>query len=222
MLFLFASELQTPEEIASYAEYVKSQKNELALVDIAGHPNTPAELLKELSQCLSVPVRVAVAGNINTPKRVLLRMAYHFDSRVRAQVVANPNTPEEILYNLVYGKCEYLFVRLAIAKNKKAPEILLGEAWKMLNEEILEKKKLPKDISKDYLDSIIWHFAANPNTPEHVIESIAWFDSLELKMLVLQHPKASRQALNILRMSAFENIRKLAQEKLEELQRAEI
>jgi pentose-5-phosphate-3-epimerase len=60
---------------------------------IASNPNTPIELLTQLSEDPEWHIRMSVARNPNTPKSILETLATDYNESVRTVVAKNPNTP---------------------------------------------------------------------------------------------------------------------------------
>ncbi|GAJ25006.1 unnamed protein product, partial [marine sediment metagenome] len=68
--------------------------------DLAENPNTPVEVLVELSEDEDSSVRRSVAKNLNTPVEVLVKLSKDKAGYVRYFVAFNPNTPVEVLVEL--------------------------------------------------------------------------------------------------------------------------
>ena len=69
----------------------------------AGNPNTPADVLTELSKDSNWGVRCSAAGNPNTPADVLTELAKDSNWYVRRSAAGNPNTPnhKETTYDFI-------------------------------------------------------------------------------------------------------------------------
>ena len=85
----------------------------------ACNPNTPAEVLRELSKDEDWNVRRHAAGNPNTPAEVLRELAKDSYDAVRRHAACNPNTPAEVLREL--AKDEDWNVRSNAAGNPNTP-----------------------------------------------------------------------------------------------------
>ena len=64
--------------------------------ELANNPNTPADVLFELSMDEDYYVRCWVATHLNTPVEAFINMSTDEEFGVRFWVERNPNTPEYI------------------------------------------------------------------------------------------------------------------------------
>lgn len=91
---------------------------------IASDPDTPVDLLLELSNSDNWEVRAKVAGNASTPIDVIRRLSEETDEGVRAHAGRNPNAPIDVLERLASDWSEY--VRQYVADNPNAPSNILA------------------------------------------------------------------------------------------------
>ena len=85
----------------------------------AENPNTPADVLTELTKDSDFGVRRNAVGNPNTPVDVLTELAKDRDWRVRRNAAGNPNTPVDVLTELAKDRdCD---VRYYAARNPNMP-----------------------------------------------------------------------------------------------------
>jgi len=118
---LLPSTLKTLLELYSIDNF----NNRLVREAIAKNPNTPTEILKELSQDRIATVRSSVAENPNTPTEILKKLSQDRFTIVRGSVAKNPNTSTEILKEL----CQ---VGRVAVENPKTPLEFLQQLAKSL------------------------------------------------------------------------------------------
>jgi hypothetical protein len=92
---------------------------------LAGHPETPAEVLEHLALCTTHPkILERIAANTNAGKQTLKRLAKDGRSEIRQAVAENSKIDREIIELLV--RDEHSDVRYALAENSNLPaEVLL-------------------------------------------------------------------------------------------------
>ena len=101
------------------------EKNEILNSDCdvrrsaAGNPNTPVDVLVELSKDIEWVVRCSAAGNPNIPVDVLVELSKDSDCDVRRNAAGNPNTPVDVLVEL--SKDSECVVRRSAAGNPNTP-----------------------------------------------------------------------------------------------------
>ena len=121
-------------------------------ISVAGNPNTPADVLTELSKDSDYIVRCLVAKNPNTPTGVLTELAKDSDCDVRRYAAGNPNTPVDVLTEL--AKDSYCDVRRYAAGNPNTPVDVLTE------------------LAKDSQWVVRISVARNPNMPGYEAEEL--------------------------------------------------
>ncbi len=90
---------------------------------VAGNPNTPEQVLRQLAQDKVSVIRRHVAENPHTPSDILRHLANDSDSDVRLAVAENTNTPNETLTRLAAD--QNVDVRYGVAENANMPEKIL-------------------------------------------------------------------------------------------------
>ena len=101
------------------------EKNEILNSDCdvrrsaAGNPNTPVDVLVELSKDSDCDVRSSAAGNPNIPVDVLVELSKDSKWVVRRSAAGNPNTPVDVLVEL--SKDSDCYVRRSAAGNPNTP-----------------------------------------------------------------------------------------------------
>ena len=108
-------------------EMLLKDNNPQILALVAGHPNTPAGILKQLASYEVPYVREAVAGNPNTPADILDLLALDSDRWVKVKVASNKKTSIASLLNMlnnayVFGDKDFglgSFIENEIIKNNK-------------------------------------------------------------------------------------------------------
>ena len=87
---------------------------------LAGHPETPAEVLEHLALCITHPkILERIAANSNATKQTLKRLATDGRSEIRQAVAENSKIDQEIIELLV--RDEHTDVRYALAENNSLP-----------------------------------------------------------------------------------------------------
>ena len=120
---------------------------------LAGNPNTPIPILKQLAKDQDADVRGRVAGHPNTPIPVLEQLAKDKEKNVRLSLASHPNTPIPVLKQLAKDKDADVRGRVAELPNAPVP--------------VLEQ------LAKDKDASVRNNVASNPNTPIPVLEQLA-------------------------------------------------
>jgi len=111
----------TPPEILRLLAATAGTGDEAKVVRlmIAGNPNAPADVLRQLARNEDHEVRRFVGVNDNTPVDSLRELATDEDTEVRSIVAAHRSTPPEVLDRL--GRDHYLLVRDNVAANPNTP-----------------------------------------------------------------------------------------------------
>jgi hypothetical protein len=93
---------------------------------LASNPNTPAQVLDHISQCMPCPkVLERVAGHPNATAETLKRLATHENFEVRSAVAENSSTDMDVLQMLVEdGNPD---VRFCLAENPNVPAEILEQ-----------------------------------------------------------------------------------------------
>ncbi|HEY9791695.1 MAG TPA: hypothetical protein V6D22_14925 [Candidatus Obscuribacterales bacterium] len=87
---------------------------------LAGHPETPAEVLEHLALCINHPkILERIATNANATKQTLKRLATDGRSEIRQAVAENSKIDLEIIELLV--RDQHTDVRYALAENNNLP-----------------------------------------------------------------------------------------------------
>ena len=86
-------------------------------INLANHPNTPAEELQELATDDSSIIRYYVAKNPKNFAYVLRSLSQDTNMDVRCRVASNPSSPEDILRYL--AKDAFYWVRRSVIKNPR-------------------------------------------------------------------------------------------------------
>jgi 3-methyladenine DNA glycosylase AlkC len=147
---------------------------------VAKNPNTPSEVLVELSKDKDVDVRYLVAKNSNTPKEVLAELSKDKDWFVRLAVAENPNTPKEVLVEL--SKDEDVDVRWAIAENHNNP-----------NEILVDPKEILVELSKNKDWSARQMVARNTNTPSEVLVELSKDKNEHVRQAVAENTNTPKE-----------------------------
>ena len=142
-------------------------------IAVAQNPNTPNNLLEELTQDSDIWVLDTIAGRDNLSEDLILKLVSRIEEfeslcmkyddndaweelgEFVSDIASNSNTPPYILHNIsrLYEVCDIIDVSLAA--NPNTPEEVL------------------RDILTEYSDSIVEALAENPSTPEDVLMEIA-------------------------------------------------
>ena len=120
------------------------------LRDVVRNPNTPPEILAQLSEDKDVKIRLGIARNPNTPPEILAQLSTDEANYVRFMVAQNPNTSPEILAQL--SEDENQSVRASVTYNPNVPKELLSiirekdREFYSDNPEYMEEAGFPKDF----------------------------------------------------------------------------
>lgn len=134
---------------------------------VASNPKTPIDILNQLANDRKIIVVKAVASNSNTSVNILERLAEHDDRDVVSSVASNNSTPIDILEML--AKNPSILVKVNVAKNSNT------------SLDILEK--LAGDINVSVRDNI----AMNINTPVDLLERLARDQDLSVRASVARN-----------------------------------
>ena len=183
--------LTSPDLSMSLEELTSlSKAGDYARCLVAGHPNTPEELLARLAIAHHEEVRGAVARNPNTPAQVLLLMKKEPSNGLRELLVRHPNTPLELFWSLASDR--ELDVKLAVASHAKTPQAIL----KYLFEQGADPKgHLKKAIAKNAGLDLVWLLA------------LAKYRDVGIRLAVAKNPAATPEILALLSTDPTENIR---------------
>lgn len=137
--------------------------------NLAENPNTPPELLVNLSKDNVVFVRVGVAGNPNAPPEALVYLSKDSNRAIIEEVARNPNTPPEALVYLSEDRDEFVIVD--VAANPNAPPELLVYLSKfdsnVVRAGVARNPNAPPEVlvnlSKDMDEFVREYVARNPN-----------------------------------------------------------
>ncbi|MDJ0742260.1 MAG: hypothetical protein QNJ32_02740 [Xenococcaceae cyanobacterium MO_167.B27] len=185
-----ATEEDTPTDVL---EELSKDEDAAIREAVAGNPNTPVEVLKNLSEefpeavtgnpvfdllLLDNPdsefIRLSLARSSTTPQETLVKLVEHRDRKVRIAVAANVNTPLDLLERLASNPQEGIYLHEAIASNKSAsPEIL---------------DKLLGDINEYSYFDIHRQMAKHPKTSALTLEKLASHREQSIRLEVLKHP----------------------------------
>ena len=148
-------------------------------LELAANPNTPVDILEQLSDGLKVDHRIRreVAANPSTPVDILQKLVRGSGYDVCRAVAENPNVSEELLRKIAslvpceYDKDMYSMMLCAVAENLKTPVDIL--------------KKLSQNPDH-YVRAMV---AANPNTPDEVIEDLLQDEDYYVQSYLGKNPR---------------------------------
>jgi len=141
---------QREERIKKEKEDKKYWENIEKAVNLAENPNTPSEVLVDLSKNHLYNVRRQIAKNPSTPIEVLVELAKDKDWTVLFELAGNLNTPPEILVELLRNRRD-MPIREALAENPNTPPKALAE------------------LARSQSNSILYALLENPNTPPEAL-----------------------------------------------------
>lgn len=198
---------------------------------VAANENTPEGVLHDLSEDKSSKVINAVIQNEHTLEDTLFDIISNSNNRDREDfldqfkdrnlsadflenlsneedilikefVASHKDTPENVLEDL--SNIENKFIKETVAQNENTSPETLEKIFDFVKENDSELNKL---FSND-LDPIKEALAANPNTPEEILDNLSQ-DKDSVKLLVAQNLKTSSETLGFL---AFANNSTVADE----------
>ena len=192
-------------------------------VELAKDPNTPKEVLKNLSKDEDLDIRESVAKNPNTPIDILTTLSKDKNWYVRKCVALNSNTPIDILTTL--SKDTDFDVRFGVAGNPNTPINILQELSKDKNWYVrmfvAGNPSTPNEILQELSKNEDWvirtHVAKNPNTPKETLITLSKDNDWGVRYGVAANPNTPKEALITLSKDKFEDVNKIALKRLEEL-----
>ena len=177
---------------------------------IAENPNTPPEILVEMSSAESQYQRAHVACNPSTPIEVLEILANDPEPDVVKQVAGNPSAPAAVLIDLANN--EDYYVRYRLCWNPNLPESLYSQLAHdpddLVRVGIASKPNLPVEdmyrLAKDESTHVKSCLAKNPNLPSDILDELAradYSDSLfhhDIYQHIAENPNTSNETLHYL------------------------
>jgi len=190
---------------------------------VARHPNTPAELLVELSQNAYERIREAVAENPNSPVSILEKLANDDHFLVRWRVSQNPNTPIDILFKKLardtrvartiakqmsnkkldsYLEAECILDIFAEYSNSSLETIVQKIAWEggeTARLFLARRFDLPTDLYAQLAETnelkVHEALAQNPNTPASTLDKLASIEKFEIREQAFRNPSLSKETV---------------------------
>jgi 3-methyladenine DNA glycosylase AlkC len=161
------------------AQKQNEEVRKLVINLIAENPNTPYEILTQLSIDKDDWVRRAIAVNSKTSPEILAQLARDKDYWVRKAVAEHPNTPPEVLAQLANDKSG--LVREQIAWNPNTtPEVLAqlakDEDYYLIKAVAVNPNTHPESLAqlaKDERSYVRENVAQNPNTPPEILAQLS-------------------------------------------------
>ena len=163
----------TPPEILAE---LSLDNNEGVRKSVAQNPSTSVDVLRELSKNENETVRCYVALNPNTPVETLVELSRDQDSEVRRYLARNPNTPVEIANKIKNTESER-FVTRDLAKNPDTSADVLRE------------------LSQNWDTFTRSNVAQNPNTPTETLAELSKSEDQQIPAYVAENPNTSVETL---------------------------
>jgi hypothetical protein len=160
---------------------------------IAEHPNTPADILKKITNNNYYGMRAKVASNHNTSAADLTFLARDKSRMVRDAVASNVNTPAEALYWLALEPRGRL--QLALAKNIAAPETVLQRLALHSILEIQQTARQNPSLPADFLQMLSRIEGLDPTITEEQLQMVLSLGGVG-PALVAKHPNSSGELLS--------------------------
>lgn len=155
---------------------------------IAGHPQTPVELLQMLALDQDGKVRRFVASNPQTPEKILFALAGDQDDKVRRHVASNPQTPPTLLQSL--ASASHAGIRGDVSTHRQTPVEVL------------------RTLALDPRAGVRRAVARNPQAPADILFLLALDQDIRVRRAVARNSSASVKALRLLALDRDIQVRR--------------
>lgn len=173
---------------------------------VVGHPDTPAEKLRELAEHGGEAVRYAVASNSTAPAKVLETLIDDAESGLRKTIANNPAAPTPMLERLAAdGNPD---VRAEVISHSRSPTDLLnlmtraGSRLDLSGRSEGTPEPLTESERQRLLDAGPFGrelVAAHPETPPETLRQLAARNSPSLRAAIVEHPAPPKDVQETLR-----------------------
>ncbi len=170
-------------------------------LSIAKSAYTPLKYLRKLSTDDDVRVRESVAMNDSCTTELLHMLSEDINPHVRYYVSTNPNTAVETLEVLADDNVN--FVQGGVAENHNTPPHVLRYLFTHFN----KINFLDIEIDTTNGVKIAENIAANPNTPQDILDSLFLEKSPNIRAGLARNPKTSVEILSKLSKDFFAIVR---------------
>ena len=174
----------------------KNESKGLIVRKIAINPNTPVEILEELSNSLDNTIRKCVASNVSINEKIMNILVEDKELLVKIELAKNKNTATSVL-KILANKKQPTEVLKYVASNSNTPKECLVELSSYWQNEVRASvaansntpiNTLENMIQDEKNRSILTYFASNPCLNENLINTL-----LKIEKNTNSYPSISKE-----------------------------
>jgi hypothetical protein len=198
-------DIQLPDECMSeQLRELAKHPSQYVRVQVAAHPNCPADIMPQLAKDSSHMVRWALWERSDVPAEVLNHVDLLELPADEAYIIAaSPACSYEQITAWYHERPDDNTIAVLSAMHPNAPDQWVQQILDNLSESV--RIQLARSSSNERLQRFLFlnpnmaqHLADNPNCSTDLLDELAKSDDTKIKNLVVQHPRAPIAALALL------------------------